>query len=85
MSKKEDLKPSILEDEIFKNKIKSKEIFKTKICKVLKYDKYNKILDIDFDGFGIRLNNIEFHNGETVNIKYKGEIGEANFECKLEE
>ena len=39
--------------------------------------------DIDFKGYGIRLNNAEVINSDYVDIKYIGEIGKPNFSCEL--
>lgn len=61
-----------------------KNNLKEKKCEVIKYDKKNKILDIKFDSYGIRLKNVEsFYNNNYIIIKYKGEIGKANFIVQL--
>lgn len=57
--------------------------YKDKVCKVMKYDKYNKILDIMFDCYGIRILNVENFSGDSVTVKYKNEIGNPDFEYKL--
>lgn len=62
---------------------KSKNEFKEKECEVIHYDKIHKTLDIKFDGYGIRIKNIETFNGDTVIVKYKSEIGKPSFEIKL--
>jgi hypothetical protein len=36
-----------------------------------------------FDNYGIRLKNIETFTENTINIKYKGELGRPDFEIKL--
>ena len=56
---------------------KTKEDFKEKECKVIRYDNSTKSLDINFDGYGIRIRNVKFsyNNDVIVNVKYKGEIG----------
>ena len=59
------------------------EKYKTEKCKVLSYNKKTKELDIDFKGYGIRLNNVRNINSDYVDIKYIGEIGKSNFSCKL--
>ena len=59
------------------------EKYKTEKCKVLSYNKKTKELDIDFKGYGIRLNNVRNINSDYVDIKYIGEIGKSNFSCGL--
>ena len=59
------------------------EKYKTEKCKVLAYNTRTKELDIDFKGYGIRLNNAEIINSDYVDIKYIGEIGKPNFSCEL--
>lgn len=61
----------------------SVEKFKTIKCNVLSYDKSTKELDIDFLGYGIRLHNVTKDIKDTVVVKYCGEIGTADFVCKL--
>lgn len=56
---------------------------KTEKCKVLLYNEKTKELDINFKGYGIRLNNADNINSEFVSVKYCGEIGKPNFSCKL--
>ena len=68
-------KTSIVKTEIKKHK--------TIKCKVLAYNPRTKELDIDFKGYGIRLNNAEIINSDYVDIKYIGEIGKPNFSCEL--
>ena len=62
-----------------KNRIEYKE----KECKVINYNKITNSLDISFDGYGIRFNDIKDFIGDTVIVKYKGEIGKSNFDYKL--
>ena len=50
---------------------------------MLAYNTRTKELDIDFKGYGIRLNNAEIINSDYVDIKYIGEIGKPNFSCEL--
>ena len=57
--------------------------YKTIKCKVLAYNTRTKELDIDFKGYGIRLNNAEIINSDYVDVKYVGEIGKSNFSCEL--
>lgn len=57
--------------------------YKTEKCKVLSYNEKTKELDIDFKGYGIRLNNINNIQSDFVAIKYYGEIGKPNFSCEL--
>jgi len=64
-------------------KNKSKEDFKSKECKVISYNKHTNTLDVNFDGFGIRLNDVKNFVGNTAIIKYKGEIGKPDFKYKL--
>ena len=59
------------------------EKYKTEKCKVLSYNKKTKELDIDFKGYGIRINNVRNINSDYVDIKYIGEIGKSNFSCEL--
>ena len=66
-----------------KNKKAKNNTFKEKECKVISYNKKSKYLDVNFDGFGIRVKDVKDFNGSTVVIKYKGEIGKANFEYKI--
>jgi len=57
--------------------------YKTEKCKVLSYNEKTKELDIDFKGYGIRLNNINNIESNFVTVKYYGEIGKPNFSCEL--
>lgn len=57
--------------------------FKSKECEVIAYSKRTNTLDIRFDGYGIRIKDVENFVGDTVELKYKGEIGKPNFEYKL--
>ncbi|EOS34978.1 hypothetical protein C804_01104 [Lachnospiraceae bacterium A4] len=60
-----------------------KNDFKEKECPVISYNKHSKTLDVMFDNYGIRIINIESFVGNTVNIRYKGEIGKPDFEFKI--
>lgn len=72
-----------LEQKQEKMKENKQSAFKTKECKVIKYDNVKNILDINFDGFGIRIENVKDFSGDTVKVKYKGEIGKPNFVYEL--
>lgn len=62
----------------------NKEDFKTKVCKVILYNEPTKELYVVFDGYGISIKNVESYDGsKSVSVKYTGEIGSANFDCKL--
>lgn len=62
---------------------RTKTSMKEKICKVIRYSAEMETLDIDFDGYGIRLYYVKDVKGDSVSIKYKGEIGKPNFKCKV--
>ena len=62
---------------------KAKNNYKEKECKVIGYNKITNSLDISFDGYGVRFNDVKDFVGDTVIVKYKGEIGKPNFEYKL--
>ncbi|KAI4445122.1 hypothetical protein C823_007629 [Eubacterium plexicaudatum ASF492] len=68
-----------------KNKILSNKNYKSQNCKVISYNKNNKTLDVQFNGYGIRIKNVlNFDNTITeVSILYKSEIGKPDFEYKL--
>ena len=57
--------------------------FKIKECKVIAYNKHSNTLDVKFDGYGIRIKDVKDFSGDTVELKYNGEIGKPNFEYKL--
>lgn len=64
---------------------KTKDEFKEKKCEVINYNKYTKTLDIKFNGYGIRINDVDSfnsNNGSAI-VKYKGEIGKSNFVVKV--
>lgn len=65
-----------------KNKYDRNE-YKEKDCDVIGYNKYNQTLDVNFDGYGIRIKNVENFDGDKATVKYKGEIGKPDFEYKL--
>lgn len=62
---------------------KQKNNFKEKECKVISYNDKSKTLDVKFDGYGIRIKNVDTFSGDVAIVKYKGEIGKPNFEYKL--
>lgn len=65
--------------------LKANEKFKTEKCRVSSYNKTTKELDIDFFGYGIRICNVDvdFEVSDTIEVKYRGEIGKPNFICRL--
>lgn len=68
-----------VEKKTFKNNKKvNKEQKKIATCKVLHYNKCTKALDLDLNGYGIRVNDVEV-NGDTVEVEYMGEVGKPNF------
>ena len=85
MSRKINQNFEVVENAETKTSIVATEIKKHKTikCKVLSYNKKTKELDIDFKGYGIRLNNVRNINSDYVDIKYIGEIGKPNFSCEL--
>lgn len=70
-------------EEVLPRKPKRNNIFKTKKCRVISYNKATNTLDVLFDQYGIRLHNVSDFQGDTVEIKYKGTIGKPNFVYKL--
>lgn len=71
--------------EVEKKKIikQNAESLKTKTCKVLKYDKKSKTLDVLFDKCGIRFYEVKPIDVGTVEVQYKGTLGKDNFEYSL--
>lgn len=59
------------------------EKFKNMTCKVLNYNESTKEIDIDFNGYGIRISNVNRKVQDTIIIKYRGEIGQPDFVCKV--
>ncbi|MDE6491550.1 MAG: hypothetical protein K2L37_00155, partial [Lactobacillus sp.] len=49
--------------------------FKTMECKVISYNEKLKTLDVNFSGYGIRIKDVPNFYGDTVTIRYKGDIG----------
>lgn len=56
---------------------------KTKKCKVLFYDLNKNILHLDFDGFGIQIEDKTGLNKKEVEIFYTSEIGKSDFKFEL--
>ena len=86
MAKKMNVKINDVAENIEKvelSQIPVTEKYKTEKCKVLTYNEKTKELDIDFKGYGIRLNNVDNIKSDIISIKYRGEIGKPNFSCKL--
>ena len=70
--------PKVVEEVVPEQKVK------TKVCKVILYNEPTKELYVVFDGYGISIKNVEFYDGSnSVSVKYTGEIGNADFDCKL--
>ncbi len=59
------------------------ERFRNMKCKVLSFNNVTHELDIDFQGYGIRLYNVKNIKEDYVIVKYKGKIGTPNFSCKV--
>ena len=78
---KENMEETI--EEILPQKPKKNNIFKIKKCNILNYNKNTQCLDIDFDGYGIRIHNVRECFGDSIEVKYKGTIGKSNFVYKL--
>lgn len=74
--------PAVAENKTEVKPQKKKDNYKIKSCKVIKYDKKSKILDILFDNYGLRFKNVNA-SGNTVEVKYKGTIGNKDFEYFL--
>ena len=67
-----------------KSRSRRKEDYKVKECKVMRYNKNTKTLDVRFDKYGIRLKDIDdVEINDTVLVKYKGEIGKSDFSIKI--
>lgn len=78
-----EIKKPVTELKINKKSAVAKNEFNDKVCKVYKYDKKNRTLDINFDGYGIRINDVADFTGDTVTLKHKGQIGKSDFVYKL--
>lgn len=85
MEDKINIEPTIAE-EPKKTKTK-KSALKNKECKILRFNQKHKTLDVMFDEFGLHFSGVkkDYSNVETVNVKYKGTIGKANFSYQLDE
>lgn len=60
------------------------ERYKIAKCKILSYNKKTKELDINYNGYGIRIKNVcNINDSDTIELKIKGEIGKPNFSYKL--
>ena len=59
------------------------EKYKKEMCRIIHYSENKKLLDVNFKGYGIRIKNAENIKGDTVIVKYKGEIGHKNFKYML--
>ncbi len=57
--------------------------FKTKECEVVSYNQKTFELIFNFKGINLRFTGIKNDIGNTITVKYKGEIGKPNFEIKL--
>ena len=68
-----------------KNKILPNKNYKSQNCKVISYNEKNKTLDVQFNGYGIRIKNVlNFNNTvNEVTVLYKSDIGKPDFEYKL--
>lgn len=80
---KEETREEVIQEKLPKIQPRKKYEFKEKECKVIAYNKCNNTLDVNFDGYGVRIKDVKNFEGDTVLIKYKGEIGKPNFEIKL--
>lgn len=65
-------------------KPKKNNNFKIMSCKVLNFNKHTHDLDVDFDGYGIRIHNVKECFDDSIELKYKGSIGKPNFVYKLQ-
>lgn len=64
-----------------------RQTMKKKECKILRYNQNDNTLDVLFDNYGLRFNNVnkDYSGEEFATIKYKGTIGKANFVYKLDD
>lgn len=56
--------------------------YKIKVCRVIEYNPITHKLDIDFNGYGIRLYNVQDFSGNKAKVRYRGEIGKTDFVCE---
>ena len=89
MEEKFNIEP-IVETEVVekpKAKQKQKQSFRIKECKVKRYVKHDNAIEIDFDGFGLRFDNLkkDYTGVKTVKVQYKGAIGKPKFVCQINE
>lgn len=80
---KEETHEETIQEKLPKIQPRKKYEFKEKECKVISYNKILGTLDIKFDEYGIRIKDVKDFSGNTVIVKYKGEIGKSNFEYKI--
>lgn len=77
----------MIEEEVMNSEVippkRKRNVFRTKNCRVIEYNPVTKNLDVDFDGFGVRISGVEKIEGTTVDVRYKGKIGSPDFICKL--
>ena len=67
-----------------KAQVKKKSAYKEKECKVLRFNKKEKTIDIMFDKYGVKLRTaMDNYDAKTITVKYKGKIGTKDFEIKL--
>lgn len=57
--------------------------YKEKLCNVISCNSKEKYVDVMFDGYGIRIKNVNSFSGELAKVKYKGEIGKPDFTCTI--
>ena len=64
-----------------------RQTMKKQECKILRYNQDENTLDVLFDNYGLRFNNVikDYSGEEFAAIKYKGTIGKANFVYKLDD
>lgn len=56
---------------------------KVKNCKVIEYNPVLKELDVEFDGFGIRISAVDEFNSKIAKVEYSSEIGKSDFKYSL--
>lgn len=73
----------VVQEKLPKIQPRKKNEYKEKKCKVIGRNRTTNTLNVNFDGYGIVIKDVEDLNCDTVTIRYKGEIGKPNFEYKL--
>lgn len=58
--------------------------FRTKICKVVSYDKKDLSLVVNFEGTNIKFAPVVDFDGKTATIQYRGRFGTHDFECRVD-